>query len=153
MAEKIYDNISEISKAIKDLNKQAQKASKTTKSLNDDLKLDPTNVDLAGQRFDALNRELQAYTSYQQQLIEHENALRSAQTQGIERLATLDKSSEEYKKLAKELQLYNAELTKTERSADRATSQIKRLNAAIKGIEAKKAADEAAAAKKKWKKC
>lgn len=150
MAEKIYDNISEISKAIKDLNKQATEASKTTKSLNEDLKLDPTNVELASQRFAALNRELDVYKLYQKELIEHENALQAAQQKGVDRLATLDKSSDEYKKLEKELQQYNAELTKTERAADRASSQIKRLQAVINGINAKKAADEAAVAKKKF---
>ena len=46
MAEKISDNISEIAKAIKALKSDAAEASRATKSLNEDLKLDPTNVEL-----------------------------------------------------------------------------------------------------------
>ncbi len=150
MAEKIYDNISEISKAINGLKKSANEASRATKLLNEDLKLDPSNVELASQRFDALNRELQAYTAYQEKLNAHENALRTAQKKGTAELAQLDKSSTRYAELEKELQRYNTELTKTEKAADKASTQIKRLQAAINGINAKKAADEAEQATKKW---
>ena len=151
MAEKIYDNISEISKAIKELNKNAQDASRSTKSLNEDLKLDPSNVELASQRFDALNRELRAYEAYQQKLTEHERQLRAAQATGVNALSKLDKGSTEYARLEKELARYNEELNKTERSADKAATQVKRLKAAINGINAKKVADEQAEVAKKMK--
>ena len=149
MAEKISDNISEIAKAIKALKSDAAEASRATKSLNEDLKLDPTNVELARQRFDALNNELQAYKVYQQSLIQQEQMLRAAQSEGTSKLLQLDKSSREYQSLEKKLQRYNSELVKTEKAADRTATQVKRLQAAINGINVKKAADEAAASAKK----
>ncbi len=54
----IKEDISKISKEIKQLDKDAKEAAQSTKQINNQLKFDPTNIQLVKQRFESLNKEL-----------------------------------------------------------------------------------------------
>lgn len=151
MAEKISDNISKIVREVNALKTQAREASKETRKLNETLKLDPTNAELAQQRFMSLTRELTRYHNQMTVAVRYETELRKQSEIGVKQLSSLQKGTKEYDKLEKELRSVNDAMQKMHAASEKAESQVKRLQAALRGIKAKETADDMAAAEKRTK--
>lgn len=152
MAEKISDNINKIVKEVNGLKTQAREASNETRKLNETLKLDPTNAELVKQRISALMSELSRYHKQMTVAAKYEAELRKQSDVGTKQLSQLQKGTKEYDKLEKELRSVDDAMQKVHSASEKAESQVKRLQAALRGIKAKAAADDMAAAEKQTKK-
>lgn len=136
MATEVSRSLTEINGALKSINSQLKTATTETKSLSKSLKLDPTNLSLAGAKAEALKKQIELANEKVKLLREQQRAMVAD--------GSVDKTSESYKKLERQIiqaesqvKVLRKELAETSNTKLTALqtglSQISRICAAVLG--------------------
>ena len=111
---------SELSKALKDIDKEAKSTSDDIKEIEKGLKIDPKNVDLTIQKINKLGEGIQ---TAQKKL----NTLKEAQAAAAEAMAKgAEGAEEQYKGLQREIQKTENELAKMKQQAKQTSDTVKK---------------------------
>lgn len=116
----IRTNLKAINKEIQDLKSSAQEAGKSARELGQDMRLDPSNINLVLEKYNRLEEQLKSNVA----LLEK---YKQAETEINQALKGLDPKSEEFIKLTQELEKY-------QKAADRTQKTISNLSAATSDL-------------------
>lgn len=128
MAISVNDELSKINQEVNDLKKNADTAAQKVRTLGDELKLDPKNVQTMQERLKALNDQVKKYGDYQDALrIKQQKLQQQLDTQKKQK-ESLKEDTEEYKKLESQIKRTSEQLSTVQRRITAADNTLTRLS-------------------------